>query len=987
MAFSDQFCDLHGFDPDKPYFTAHDQSNCSIIRVHGCASIYSEDEVQLGLAKAAQQLGALLKGQKGRHHSLTITFERSRNTSEEIAEYRAEMEALAGAKRLNGSVIIDEIISVLEDRLIHEEILIACWTGVGAGYEEEVAKERGSARASWGQIKAPNAMDPLITLEALESPHMSFVNSVLDALTTAKISADLLGPTNDGKRGDLAAVRRSVLFHETPKDWTPQTTFERSMPELKDYKTRDLSLLFAPPLAQQLMTSNAKASNDMRSIEFGGRTYATVTASMFPREMALFRLLSSKLERLDGKGDEDMPWRFALHLTGGVKINLLKDIFITLISFLGSANNSRRLANDQINKLQAADHETFVGARMMALTWIEPHESREILSSRRSRLVRALEAWNSPTIVEASTNPMRSLTETAAGMTRTVTSGKMAVAPITELSMSLPFHRTAPIYTKGQSIMISPEGKPIKIAAHSPQQNFWLTLVSAPMGSGKSVWMNRTNVEFAMFTNGNKLPFIGVVDIGPSSSGFIELIKNMAPDDMRHQMLNIQLQNDKAHENCFINPFDLSLGNRKPIARERAYVENFVSEVIADEEGKVNRDLVAALVKKAYEDLSDLDISSSAKRWQEGQNSQLDALCRSLDIPLRETTRWWAIVDALASKGRMREAIMAQRYAAPLLEDLARIISMEEFRKDFGEALSKSVSLRIQGAIEQFPIFSRPTALDIGEARIVSIDLNDVILRGAGGAKRGEARQNSLMYMIASNLFLRQISGNEKEVDAMLFPEEMRRTYREYWIKRFQDIAETPKRFAMDEFHNTGSTPSMVALVEVLAREGRKWGLEIILASQKIDDFDNFTELTSTTILLNATDHESRTNLKRIFGFSEAVSKQIEDHLHGPQPNLGAGFVIGAKLKTDLYWLRVYNHLAPTMLWALDTTKENRLLRNAVVRKVGLERALRLLVARFPRGSAVNFVEQFKSEDITDESIYDDMASQIIRDTVEDKVA
>ncbi len=984
MAFSDQFCDLHGFTPERPYFTSHDQSNCSIIKVHGCASIYSEDEFQFGLAKAAQQLGALLKSPK---HALTITFERSRNTTEDISEYRAEMEALATGKKLNGSVIIDEIISVLRERLIHEEILIACWTGASAGFPEEVAKERAAARNSWGQIKAPNAMDPFVTLAALDSSHMSFVHSVLDALNTAKVTAELLGPTKDGKRSDLAAVRRAVLFHETPKDWTPQTTFDRSMPELKDHGTRDLSLLFAPPLAQQIMTSNAKASDDMRSVEFGGRTYATVTTSMFPRQMALFRLLSSKLERLDGRGDEDMPWRFSLHLSGGVKINLIADIFTTLISFLGSSNNAKRIANDRIRQYQAGDQETFIGARMMAVTWIEPHEGRELLSARRSRLVRAMEAWNSPTIVEASTNPMRALTETAAGMTRVVRSGKMAVAPITEMAMSLPFHRTAPIYHKGQSIMISPEGKAIRLEAHSPQQNFWLTLVSAPPGSGKSVWLNRTNVEFAMFTGGHKLPFVGVVDIGPSSSGFIELIKNMAPDDMRHQMLYVQLQNDKAHKSCFVNPFDLSLGNRKPIARERAYVENFVSEVIADEDGKINRDLVAAIVKKAYEDLSDLDINSSAKKWQEGQNAALDEFCRNLGISLRDTTRWWAIVDALAARGHMREAIVAQRYAAPLLEDLSRIVATEEFRKDFGDALCKAVGLRLQGAIEQFPIFSRPTALDIGEARIVSIDLNDVILRGAGGAKRGESRQNSLMYMIASNLFLRQIAGNEKEVDAMLFPEEMRLAYREYWIRRFQDIAETPKRFAMDEFHNTGSTPSMIALVEVLAREGRKWGLEIILASQKIEDFSNFTELTSTTIFLDATDHESRKRLQEIFGFSDAVKSQIEDHLHGPRPNLGAGFVIGAKLKTDLYWLRVYNHLAPTMLWALDTTKENRLLRNAVVRKVGLERALRLLVTRFPRGSAVDYVEQFKSADVTDESIYDDMASQIIRDTVEDKVA
>ena len=483
--FSDQFCDLHGVDKDKPYFTAHDQSNCSIIRVHGCSSIVSEAEIQLGLAKAAQQLAALLRSP---HHSMSITFERSRNTREDILEIREEMELAASGKKLNGNVIIDEIISVLEERLVQEEILIACWTSVGAGFPEEIGKERAAARQSWGRLKAPNAMDPLVALDALESPHMSFVNSVLEALNTAKVSAELLGPSREGHRHDLAAVRRAVLFHETPKDWSPQTTFERTMPEAKDYTTKDMSLLFAPPLAQQIMTSNAKAANDMRSIEFGGRTYATVTTSIFPREMGLFKLLSSKLERLDGRGDEDMPWRFALHLSGGVKINIIADVFTTLISFMSSANNSKRKAFDGIRQIQNADHETFVGARMMALTWVEPHESREMLSARRSRLVRAMEAWNSPTVVEASTNPMRALSETAAGMTRTATSGKMAVAPITEMAMSLPVHRTAPIYNKGQSIMISPEGKPIRVEAHSPQQNFWLTLVSAPPGSGKSVF-------------------------------------------------------------------------------------------------------------------------------------------------------------------------------------------------------------------------------------------------------------------------------------------------------------------------------------------------------------------------------------------------------------------------------------------------------------------------------------------------------------------
>lgn len=982
MAFSDEYCDLHGFEHHKPYFTAHDHANCSIIRVHGCDSLATANEFQRRMAVAAQSIGALLRGP---HHSLTITFERSLNNGDYIEQQRRERQREAQAKKMNASVLIEETLAVLKERIVYEEILIACWTGIGAGYAEETRQEFAENRASWGRINAKHAMDPLVAVQSLDGPHMGFVNGILDALRNAKVKAELLGENREGVRRDLAAVRRAVLFQETPDDWTPQTTFERSFYELKDYATKDVSGLFAPPLAQQIMTSAGKASSDMRSVEFGGRTYAVVYAKMFPRQMPLFNLLSSKLERYDGQGEQDIPWRYALHLSGGANISQVGDVLNTLIAFLSPQNEQKRLANMEVRALASGDKETFVGARLMGVTWIEPHESRELLSQRRARLVRSLESWNSPTIVEVAGEPMRALTETGAGLTRRATVARQAIAPITELSLSLPFHRTASIYSEGQSVMISPEGKPVPLQAHSPDQNFWLTLISAPPGSGKSVFLNRTNAEFAVFTPGATLPFIGVVDIGPSSSGFIELVKAMAPDALRHQMLLVRLKNTTAATATCINPFELGFGNRKPTDRERQFVEAFVTEVIGDDDGRTNPDFVAAAVKRLYALLSDLEISSQPKRWQQGMCPEIDALCAQLQIPLRETTRWWQIVDTLAERGLFREAMVAQRYASPLLEDLARIITSTEFRQDYGDQFIKEANMRLLGAIEQFPIFSRPTTLDIGEARICSIDLNDVVI-GGSSRDRGVVRNNALMYMIAAHLFLRQISGNEEDIPGMSFPEgKLRDCYQTYWRKRFLDIAETPKRFCMDEFHKTGSTPSIVNSVEVMAREGRKWGLEIMLASQKIDDFEAFKELASTIVLLDATDNATRRKLQTQFGFSEAVVEQLQE-LHGPRPNMGAAFVIGAKLKTNYHWLRIYNHLAPTLLWALDTTPQNRNLRKALVNRLGLERALKLLVARFPRGTAVDYVEQWKVDQSgadEDSGVYAEIASALIQDFVE----
>jgi intracellular multiplication protein IcmB len=982
MAFSDQYCDLHGFSRGKPYFTAHDHGNCSIIRVLGCDSLATASEFQKRMASAAQSIGALVRKP---NFSISITFERSLNNKDYVERMRRERQRDAQAKRLNANVLIEETLGVLKERLVHEEVLIACWTGLGAGYPAQTAEEFAQNRASWGRLNAKGAMDPLVAVQNLEGPHMGFVNGIMDALRSAKIKCELLGETKDGERRDLAAVRRSILFHETPENWSPQTTFERSFAELKDYETKDLSGLFAPPLAQQIMTSAGKATSDMRTVDFGGRSYAVVHVSIMPRSMTLFHLLSSKLERYDGHGEENMPWRYTLHLMGGVQISAIKDVFNTLAAFLSPMNEQKRLGNMEVKRLAQADAESFVGAQLMAATWVEPDESRDLLALRRARLVRAIESWNSPVVVEATTDPMRALAETCAGMTRRATIPKQAVAPVTEMSLSYPFHRTAPFFSKGQSVMISPEGKPIPLQAHSPDQNFWLTLISAPPGSGKSVFLNRTNAEFAVFTTGSQLPFIGVVDIGPSSSGFIELVRAMAPDHMRTQMLLVRLKNDRHDNATNINPFELGLGNRKPTDRERKFVEAFLTEILGDEDGRANPDFIASAVKQLYAQLSDLEISSQPKRWQEGMCPEIDALCARIGIPLHEKTRWWHITDALAEREMYSEAMMAQRYASPLLEDVARIVTQSEFRQDYGDNYCKEANLRLLGAIDQFPIFSRPTSLDIGAARICSIDLNDVVISGSQ-RDRGVSRNNALMYMIAAQLFLRQISGNEDDIPGMSFPDgKMRNIYRTYWGRRFQDIAETPKRFCMDEFHKTGSTPSIVNAVEVMAREGRKWGLEIMLASQKIDDFESFKELASSVVLLDATDNATRRKLQEQFGFSEAVVEQLQE-LHGPRPNMGAAFVIGAKLKTDYYWLRVYNHLAPTLLWALDTTPANRLLRKALVEKLGLDRALKLLVARFPRGTAVDFVEQWKADktgDDEDFGMYAEIASSLIQNSVE----
>ena len=94
---------------------------------------------------------------------MTITFERSLNNAEYVERFRRERQRDAQAKKLNASVLIEETLTVLKERVVHEEILIACWTGIGAGYPEETSAEFAENRASWGRINTPTAMNPVLT--------------------------------------------------------------------------------------------------------------------------------------------------------------------------------------------------------------------------------------------------------------------------------------------------------------------------------------------------------------------------------------------------------------------------------------------------------------------------------------------------------------------------------------------------------------------------------------------------------------------------------------------------------------------------------------------------------------------------------------------------------------------------------------------------------------------------------------------------------
>src|SRR3546814_20297262 len=85
------------------------------------------------------------------------------------------------------------------------------------------------------------------------------------------------------------------------------------------------------------------------------------------------------------------------------------------------------------------------------------------------------------------------------------------------------------------------------------------------------------------------------------------------------------------------------------------------------------------------------------------------------------------------------------------------------------------------------------------------------------------------MYLLGRSAIARDFFLDE---DILRFVPE---NYRSYHRRRILDLREEPKRLVYDEFHrNQSRIVRQQVLIDI--REGRKWGRQIALASQRMED-------------------------------------------------------------------------------------------------------------------------------------------------------
>lgn len=980
MKTVERYCDIGGFDPesDRDVFFGHDGSECTLIRVNGVSSIMSDEEFRLRTVDRVQ--ANLAQAFRGPGHALTISFESGQTVDEQIRDLVMPLRENAERKGLNVGVLIDETAEVVRSRARFERMLVGCWTRPGAGYAQSIAADRKRNREKVEALPPMQfAQNPHLALASLESRHDAFVGQVRAALRQSGLEFEVLGPSEDGRRLDLSEVRKALFYYETPPNWSPHPAGDVKYPSAKAKHDSDVSGFFAPTVASQLMASNAASSNDFRDVSLGSRQFAPVVMRRFPVRLVPFRDLA---RAMSSSRRERTPFRVALHLEGmdrGVTWRL-REVLSTMFSlgFLGQSGAANKRLGQNLRNLDRVandDEDALVRAQLFATTWVEPDERPELLSARRAKLMQAMSAWGDGLVTDAPRDPLAVVVGSVPGMSAAPRVSRPAIGPVSDMATLLPFHSVAPPFEKGETLYLSPDDRVIPQEAFSHKQQSWLKIIDARPGSGKSVLVNRENFEFAAYSAGSKLPFIGIADVGVSASGFIKLMQEALPDDQKHLVVGSRLQKTPEYA---VNFFDTGLGNRQPLDLEMTFSSNFLMTLAdtSDEQFlKQFRLLVPRVIKRVYDNKNDIAMSSHPNRYEEGAEPDVDREIANRKIQITERTSWWRLCDVFMEMGLKRLAYRCHCRAMPLLPDVSRVLSERDIKDDFGEELLRIAKRSLENAAERFPSFSYPTKLDFGPARIVLLDLNDVLEHNDSEEAH---RANTLWYMTALQALISKISGKAADIDAMEFPRDMKAVYQKHWRRHYQDVEETQKRIVLDEFHNTGGLPTIRLVIDKYVRQGRKWNLEMILASQKIEDFGTLKDLASTIVLMNAETEEEREKFQEMFGFSDAVRNQMRAWLHGPRE--GARFLVNYKLEEDERWMILSNAMGGRQLWALTTKQEDRAIRDELYRRLGVTDTLTLLGERFAGGTAIELWNEFKKSAGANESIAELMADELIGD-------
>lgn len=485
------------------------------------------------------------------------------------------------------------------------------------------------------------------------------------------------------------------------------------------------------------------------------------------------------------------------------------------------------------------------------------------------------------------------------------------------------------------------------------------SIILAKPGSGKSILMNIMNLAQVLSPGADTLPKLGIIDIGPSSLSFVELVQaTLSPNDQHL----VQYHKLSMSEHYNTNMFDTQLGSRFPLDIERNLLINFLSLLVTPI-GEINLPqgmvgLITHVIDHMYLQYSERQMP---KLYVKGIHAKVDQCIEQLKISIDHRTTWWEVVDQLFLAGKIKEATLAQCYAVPTLYDCIRATNDTKILEIYstltthnGETLIDQFNFSIYQSIQQFPILSKPTAFNVSDARIVVLDLNDVTISGTEASNY----QNSIMYMLARYILGKDyVLNDSSNIEQIPYPSYINinfpipiQQYHAYYKKQFFNNKEDFKILCLDEFHRAGRSAAIQSQILSDFIHARKYGYAIHVVSQSITDFNNdLCSLASSIFIMDSGNEKNIENITNTFSLDQH-EKQLLQYVHGPIRGKPGVFFAKFNTTTGNYSKIVSIPANNFLLTALTTTSEDMLIRQKLTDIIGYFKAIKYLSKYYPFG-------------------------------------
>lgn len=938
---TESYCDLETADSPTVLVT-HDGSLLSVLKIHGATALLGTPEFET----LHDGLGISLQAAMSRPgHAIQVLFNYDREAVREQIE-EIFLPAANTAKRLNLNLddLFEERTRYLAHYCAKENVYFVLWTRPSGLTREEFQRASKEKLQTIREAKIPPfklTQNVVAAMAELRDRHDAFVRSVTNDLNTLRISAALMN-VHDA----VFDMRAIADLGFTDREWRAVLPGDQ-ITAIKDYNNSsgELSDLLWPSLAKQIMPRDGEVL-DLRTVRIADNIYSSVYIDLFPKEVKTFISLFSRVLA------SRIPWRISFLIeSNGLSSIKLKGLLASILSFSSAQNRLISDATNLLNYIELNTDDAVVRLRVVATTWA-PENNVPLLRTRVSELAKAIEGWGSCDVSEVSGDAYGGVVSSLLGFTLD-SLATPSVAPLADVITMLPITRPASPWKAGAQLFRSPDGKPWPFQPGSSEQTTWIDLLYARPGSGKSVLSNTLNLALCLSGGLQRLPRIAIIDIGPSSSGLISLLKEALPQDQKYQAAYYRLRLTPDYS---INPFDTQLGCRYPTPQERGFLVNLLTLLATplggDRPYDGIPDMAGLIVDELYKSLAD---DGKPYSYASGIEPLVDGILDEIGFVQDQRTTWWEVTDALFMAGFTHEAMLAQRYAMPLVADAASICRSQIVEDLYGkivaptgEPLVNAFGRMISSAVREYPILSRVTSFDIGDARVVSLDLDEVAKSGGDAADR----QTAVMYMLARYALARHFYLTEDSIT------DMPADYREHHKNRIAELREDPKRLVFDEFHRTSKALAVREQVIMDMREGRKWKVQIALISQSLDDFDSImVEFATSIYIMDAGPKQAIEKSAKVFGLSETAQVALRTRVHGPRED-GATFLAQYATKTGLNTQLLTITLGPIELWAFSTTVEDASLRNILYKRIGPMEARRVLATLFPSGSVAKLVEE-----------------------------